>query len=90
LILLLVVLIVAVVGGVVAFVVFQFSGVGTALPSSAPRLDPGTNRARVRGSVVQRLEDAPQGCLWGAIAAMGIWIALWAVVLILGLRVLLA
>jgi hypothetical protein len=89
LILLLVVLIVAVVGGVIAFVIFQFSGVGTALPS-APRLDPGASRARVHGSLVQRLEDAPQGCLWGAIAAMGVWIALWAVVLILGLRVLLA
>lgn len=84
------VLLVAVVGGVVAYVVFQFSDIGSSLPSGGPRLDPGASRARVQGSVVQRLEDAPQGCLWGAIAAMGIWIALWVVVLILGLRVLLA
>ncbi|HEX8769578.1 MAG TPA: hypothetical protein VF711_02280 [Acidimicrobiales bacterium] len=89
-ILLIVVLIVAIVGGVIAFVIFQFSGVGTALPSGAPRLDPGTNRPRVRGSLVERLEEAPQGCLWSAIAAMAVWIALWAMVLILGLRVLLA
>jgi hypothetical protein len=90
LILLIVLLLVAVVGGVLAYVAFQFSGVGTALPSAAPRFDPGTDRPRVRGSLVQRLEDAPQGCLWSAIAAMAIWIALWVVVLILGLRVLLA
>lgn len=89
-ILLIVLLLIAVVGGVVAYVIFQFSGIGTSLPTGAPRLDPGTDRPRVRGSLVQRLEDAPQGCLWSAIAAMAIWIALWAVVLILGFRVLLA
>ncbi len=87
---LVIILIVAVIGGVVAYMAFQFTNVGSVSSSAAPRLEPGAARARVRGSLVQRLEDAPQGCLWSAIVAMAIWIVLWLVVLILGLRVLLA
>jgi hypothetical protein len=90
LIFLVLLLVVAVVGGVVVYLIFQFTNVGSVFPSGGPRLEPGASRARVRGSLVQRLEDAPQGCLWSAIAAMVIWIGLWLVVLILGLRVLLA
>jgi hypothetical protein len=90
LIVLVVLLLVGVVGGVVAYIVFQYSGVGSRFPGAEPRLEPGASRARVRGSLVQRVEDAPQGCLWGAIVAMGVWIGLWVIVLILGLRVLLA
>ncbi|HUQ62445.1 MAG TPA: hypothetical protein VM121_01670 [Acidimicrobiales bacterium] len=87
---LVIILIVAVIGGVIAYMVFQFTSVGAVSSSAGPRLEPGASRARVRGSLVQRLEDAPQGCLWSAIIAMALWVGLWLVVLILGLRVLLA
>lgn len=89
-ILLIIVLMVAVVGGVIAYMIFQFTSVGSTFTSPGPRLEPGTSRPRVRGSLVQRIEDAPQGCLWSAIVAMALWIGLWLIVLILGLRVLLA
>lgn len=86
-----VVLLVAVVGGVVVYLIFQYSDVGGSfLSGGEPRLEPGASRPRVRGSLVQRLEDAPQGCLWGAIGAMALWIGLWVIFLFLGLRVLLA
>lgn len=88
--LLLVLLLVGVVGGVVAYVIFQFSGVGSIFPQGEPRLSPGHDRPRVPGTLVQRLEDAPQGCLWSAIGLMVLWIVAWAVVLVVGLRVLLA
>ena len=89
---LLILLLVGVVGGVITYVIFQFLGVGSVFLRGAPRLDPGAPRSRPRsqGSLVQRLEDAPQGCLWGAIGAMAVWIGLWVVFLIVGLRVLLA
>jgi hypothetical protein len=89
-VILLVLLLVGVVGGVVVYVIFEYSEVGTVFTRGEPRLDPGHDRPRVRGSLVQRLEDAPQGCLWSAIAVMALWIIAWAVVLIIGLRVLLA
>ncbi len=90
-IVLLIILVVAAVGGVAAYVIMQFTGVfGTG--RDEPRLLRGdrSDTGPGRISVPRRLEEVPQGCLVTVLVAMGIWIVLWLIVLVVGLRVLLA
>lgn len=91
---LLIILVVAAVGGVAAYVIMQFTGVfGTGYDE--PRLrwsdrSGGGGGGSGRIFVPRRLEEVPQGCLVSVLVAMGVWILLWLVVLVIGLRVLLA
>jgi hypothetical protein len=97
-IVLVIILVVAAVGGVAAYVIMQFTGVfGTS--SVEPRLrwtersgtgGGGGSGVRDRVYVPRRLEEVPQGCLVAVLAAMAVWILAWLVVLVVGLRVLLA
>ena len=89
-IVLLIILLVAAVGGVAAYVIMQFTGVfGTG--HEAPQLRWSDRSDTSSGRFVpRRLEEVPQGCLVAVVAAMGIWIVLWLIVLVIGLRVLLA
>jgi hypothetical protein len=98
-IILVIILVVAAVGGVAAYVIMQFTGVfGTS--SVEPRLrwtdrsstggGGGGSGVRDRVYVPRRLEEVPQGCLVAVLAAMALWILAWLVVLVIGLRVLLA
>jgi hypothetical protein len=88
-IVLLVILVVAAVGGVAAYVVMQYAGLDTKVPSTSGGFHSGFTERR-GGSVAERIADTPSGCLVAVLIAAGVWIALWLVVLILGLRVLTA
>ncbi|MDQ4134411.1 MAG: hypothetical protein M3179_14695 [Actinomycetota bacterium] len=90
---LLIILVIAAVGGVGAYVIMQFTGVfGTSYDE--PRLRWSDRSGGGGGSgrvfVPRRLEEVPQGCLVSVLVAMGVWILLWLIVLVIGLRVLLA
>jgi hypothetical protein len=89
LIVLLIILVVAAVGGVAAYVVMQYAGVDTKVPSTSGGFHSGFIERR-GGSVAERIANTPSGCLVAVLIAAGVWIALWLVVLILGLRVLTA
>ncbi|MDQ4133627.1 MAG: hypothetical protein M3179_10585 [Actinomycetota bacterium] len=90
-IVLLIILVVAAVGGVAAYVVMQYAGVDSKVPSTS-----GTSGfhsgfiERRGGSVAERIANTPSGCLVAVLIAAAVWIALWLVVLVLGLRVLTA
>lgn len=89
-IVLVIILVIAAIGGVAAYVIMQFTGVfGTT--AEEPRLwrSGGASDER-RFSMPRRLEEVPQGCLVSVLVAMAVWILAWLVVLIVGLRVLLA
>ena len=92
-IVLLINLVVAAVGGVAVYLIMQYSGVLPSIPEE-PRIrtgaDSGTSWRVGGGSVPRRLEEVPQGCLVSVLVAMAIWILAWLVVLVVGLRVLLA
>ena len=87
-IVLLIILLVATVGGVAAYVVMQYAGVDSRVPS-AGGFQSGFIERR-GGNVAERIANTPSGCLVAVMIAAGVWIALWLVVLILGLRVLTA
>ena len=89
-IVLLIILVVAAVGGVAAYVVMQYAGVDSKVPTTS-----GTSGGfhsgfieRRGGSVAERIANTPSGCLVAVLIAAAVWIALWLVVLVLGLRVL--
>lgn len=84
----LVILVVAAVGGIGAYVAMQYSGtsLGTSTGAGPPRLS-GWESHR-GGALAERIADAPSGCLVAVLVAVAVWVALWAVVLVLGLRVL--
>ena len=87
-IVLLIILVVATVGGVAAYVIMQFVGVDSRVPSTG-----GFNSGFIErrgGNVAERIANAPSGCLVAVLIVAGVWIALWLVVLVLGLRVLTA
>lgn len=89
-IVLLVILIVAAVGGVGAYVAMQYASPDVGTPSTGgPRYSGGWESNR-GGRLTERIADAPSGCLVAVLLVVAIWVALWAVVLILGLRVLTA
>ena len=88
-IVLLIILVVAAVGGVAAYVVMQYAGVDSRVPSSSGGFQSGFIERR-GGTVAERVANTPSGCLVAVMIAAGVWIALWLVVLILGLRVLTA
>ncbi|MGI9023601.1 MAG: hypothetical protein ACR2HV_10310 [Acidimicrobiales bacterium] len=91
-IVLLIILVVAAIGGMAAYVIMQYSGFGgTASPSQGTSVPYLSGRGtRSSGPLSERIADAPQGCLIAVMAAVGIWVTLWAVLLVLGLRVLTA
>ncbi len=90
-IVLLIILLVAAVGGVAAYVIMQFTGVfGTGREAPQLRWSDRSDTSSGRFYVPRRLEEVPQGCLVAVVVAMGIWILLWLIVLVIGLRVLLA
>jgi len=89
-IVLLIILVVAAVGGMAAYVVLQYSGLGSTSPSpgSTPYL---SGRDTRRDSALsERIADASPGCLIAILVTVGMWLTLWAILLILGLRVLTA
>lgn len=89
-IVLLIILLVAAVGGIAAYLILQYTNVLPSVPDE-PRLGgPTWQSSGGRFSVPGRLEEVPQGCLVSVLVFMAVWILLWLVVLILGLRVLLA
>lgn len=90
-IILVLILVVAAVGGVAAYVIIQYSGMGSSLPSG------GTSSAartwtydRRGGALAERIADAPSGCLVAVLVALVAWIVAWLVFLIVGFRVLTA
>lgn len=85
-IVLLIILVVATVGGVAAYVVMQYVGVESRVPSSSGFHSGFIERRG--GNVAERIANTPSGCLVAVLIAAGVWIALWLVVLVLGLRVL--
>ncbi|MGI8777380.1 MAG: hypothetical protein ACR2LJ_08340 [Acidimicrobiales bacterium] len=89
-IVLLIILVVAAVGGMAAYVIMQYSGLGSTSPSpgSAPYLS-GPNSRR-SSALSDRIADASPGCLIAVLVTVGMWLTLWAILLILGLRVLTA
>ena len=87
-IVLLIILVVATAGGVAAYVVMQYVGVDSRVTS-----DGGFQSGFIErrgGNVAERIANTPSGCLVAVVIAAGVGIALWRVVLILGLRVLTA
>lgn len=88
-IVLLIILVVAAVGGVAAYVVMQYAGIDSRVPSTSGGFHSGFIERR-GGSVAERIANTPSGCLVAVLIGAGVWIALWLVVLILGLRVLTA
>lgn len=89
-IVLVIILIVAAVGGVAAYVVIQFTGLSSPEGATSSRLSSGWTADRRGGALSERIADAPSGCLVAVLAVMVIWIAAWLVFLVLGLRVLTA
>jgi hypothetical protein len=87
-IVLLIILVVATAGGVAAYVVMQYVGVDSRVPSAGGFQSGFIERQG--GNVAERIANTPSGCLVAVLIAAGVWIALWLVVLILGLRVLTA
>ena len=85
-IVLLVILIIATIGGVAAYVVMQYVGFSTPT-SSDPRQ---WTHERRGGSLSERIADTPSGCLVAVLVVMTAWIVVWLVFLVLGLRVLTA
>jgi hypothetical protein len=89
-IVLVLILVVAAVGGVAAYVVMQYSGMDSSIPSG------GTSAARTwtydrrGGALAERIADAPSGCLVAVLVALVAWIVAWLVFLIVGFRVLTA
>lgn len=88
-IVLLIILVVATIGGVAAYVVMQYAGVDTKVPSTSGGFHSGFVERR-GGNVAERIANTPSGCLVAVVVVAGVWIALWLVVLVLGLRVLTA
>ncbi len=85
---LLIILVVATAGGVAAYVVMQYAGVDTKVPSTSGYRSGFVERRG--GNVAERIANTPSGCLVAVLIAAGVWIALWLVLLVLGLRVLTA
>jgi hypothetical protein len=85
----LVILVVAAIGGVGAYLAMQYSGTtfGSSGDSGARPFTSGWDDRR-GGALAERIADAPSGCLVAVLVAVGVWVVLWAVVLVLGLRVL--
>lgn len=89
-IVLLIILIVATIGGVAAYVIMQYTGLSSPEGVTSSRLSSGWTADRRGGPLAERIADAPSGCLVAIIAVMVIWIVAWLVVLVLGLSVLTA
>ena len=89
-IVLLIILVVAAIGGIAAYVILQFSGFGSSAPSpgSTPRLSGGYGSRSSEWS--ERIADASPGCLLAVLVTIGVWVTLWMILLVLGLRVLTA
>ena len=89
-IVLLIILVVGAVGGVAAYVIMQFTGLGSTAPSpgSTPYLSGRDSRRSSEWS--ERIADASPGCLISVVIAVCVWVVLWLVLLVLGLRVLTA
>lgn len=86
-IVLLIILIVAAIGGVAAYVVMEYTGLSSPSGATSSRLSSGWSADRRGGALTERIADAPSGCLVAVIAVMVIWIAAWLVFLVIGLRV---
>lgn len=89
-IVLLVILVVAAIGGVVAYVVMQYTGMSSSFGAPSGGGQPGWIVDRRGGSFSERVANAPSGCLIAVLAGATLWILAWLVVLILGIRVLTA
>lgn len=87
-IVLLVILIVATIGGVAAYVIMQYSGFSSMSDSGTSRLSTGWTHDRRGGALSERIAEAPSGCLVAVLVAVVAWIVAWLVFLIIGLRVL--
>ena len=89
-IVLLVILVVATVGGVAAYVIMQYTGFSSMSGSGTSRLSSGWTHDRRGGALAERIAEAPSGCLVAVLLAIAAWIAAWLIFLIIGLRVLTA
>jgi len=88
-IVLLIILVVAAVGGMAAYVILQYTGLGSTSPSpgNATYL---SGRGSRDSALSERIADASPGCLIAVLISVGVWVTLWLVLLVLGLRVLTA
>ena len=83
----LLILVVAAIGGVVAYVAMQYTGLSSSGSGGDPSRGFTSGWADRGGSFSERVAGAPSGCLVAVLVAAGVWIAAWLVVLVLGLRV---
>lgn len=86
-IVLLLILVVAAIGGVGAYLAMQYSGTSFGSSAADRPFTSGWDDRR-GGALTERIADAPSGCLIAVLVAVGVWVVLWTVVLVLGLRVL--
>ena len=88
-IVLLVILVVAVAGGVAAYVVMQYAGVDSRLPSASSGFHSGLLERR-GGNMAERIANTSSACLLAVLIGVSVWIALWLVLVVLRLLVLTA
>jgi hypothetical protein len=89
-IVLVLILVIAAVGGVAAYVVMQYSGIDSSIPSGGSPAARTWTYDRRGGALADRIADTPSGCLVAVLVALAAWIVAWLVFLIVGFRVLTA
>ncbi|HEX2272342.1 MAG TPA: hypothetical protein VHG90_00530 [Acidimicrobiales bacterium] len=89
-IVLVLILVVAAIGGVAAYVVMQYSGMDSSFPRGGSPAARTWTYDRRGGALADRIADTPSGCLVAVLVALAAWIVAWLVFLIVGFRVLTA
>ena len=89
-IVLVLILVIAAVGGVAAYVVMQYSGMDSSFPGRGSPAARTWTYDRRGGALADRIADTPSGCLVAVLVALAAWIVAWLVFLIVGFRVLTA
>jgi hypothetical protein len=87
-IVLVLILVVAAVGGVAAYVIMQYTGMDSSVPSGGTTAARTWTYDRRGGALADRIADTPSGCLITVLVALAVWIVAWLVFLIVGFRVL--
>lgn len=87
-IVLVLILVVAAVGGVAAYVIMQYTGMDNSVPSGGTTAARTWTYDRRGGALADRIADTPSGCLITVLVALAVWIVAWLVFLIVGFRVL--
>ena len=87
-IVLVLILVVAAIGGVAAYVIMQYTGMDNSVPSGGTTAARTWTYDRRGGALADRIADTPSGCLIAVLVALAAWIVAWLVFLIVGFRVL--